>query len=391
METKQTEFDFEKVQAGNVEESFLKFMAEKYQESYDSSMRGLLENDGYLSNDEIELIIENQPKNDKETLTEQLQKMAQNKFENLEKLAFYPAFIDSIPLLAEGLHTFTEGVKQAQDKRIGSEEIQENNTVRNSNSLNINHLKTFFKNAPIAKKDLDKLIQTHHQYPQRLILAVEEQFFPHILLPNEQEKAIETGVKDYIKTMSQIVQSGALLMDKSQRLYTQMDKVNILQKPLEQAIKADSVDDLSQKTNFKKQGITVYQDHHIMYALIKNFGKNFNQSFKNNSVKIPQKVSEQEDKEYQARKVAVKLFVKQLEKVVGKQEGVKQLKIQIDDIAVGKFSTEIKINDVESRFYLVKRDDKFFVSLLPSQAPKNQLEVSRKQSRHRIPKMSKMT
>ena len=78
-------------------------MAEKYQESFDGNMRGLLENDGYLSNDEIELVIEKHlnPKEDKESLEESLKAMARNKFDNLEKLALYPNFMESIPLLSE--------------------------------------------------------------------------------------------------------------------------------------------------------------------------------------------------------------------------------------------------------------------------------------------------
>ena len=117
-ESKGNEIDFEKIKAGNYATSFLKFMAEKYQESFDGNMRGLIENDGYLSNDEIELVIEKHlnSKEDKESLQESLKTMAQNKFDNLEKLAFYPNFIESIPLLAEGIFAFIEEVKSVKNR-----------------------------------------------------------------------------------------------------------------------------------------------------------------------------------------------------------------------------------------------------------------------------------
>ena len=83
--------DFEKIQEGKYAETFLKFLAKNYQESYDGNMRGLLENDKYLSNDEIELIIEKHlDNNDKKSLEKSLEQIAQNKFDNLEKLAFFP-------------------------------------------------------------------------------------------------------------------------------------------------------------------------------------------------------------------------------------------------------------------------------------------------------------
>ena len=205
-------------------------MAEKYQESFDGNMRGLVENDGYLSNDEIELVIDRHlnPKEDKESLQENLKAMAQNKFDNLEKLAFYPNFIESIPLLAERIFTFIEqvkGVKNEQNKRQDSilDSFQEK-----SSNVQVNYLQTFFENAPITKKSLDGLIQTHHKYPQRLVSAIEEQFFPHILVPNDDKQAIFEGVRNYIKTMSEVIQSGAILMDKSKNAFTYLDKTNIL-------------------------------------------------------------------------------------------------------------------------------------------------------------------
>lgn len=159
-------------------------------------------------------------------------------------------------------------------------------------------------------------------------------------------------------------------MDKSSNTFTYLESVNSLKDSSQKIIKADSVQDLAGKMPNRKQGITVYQDHNIMYALIKNFGKNFNQSFKNNRVQSPNKFNQSDDSEYQLRKTAVDKFVKQLEKVVGKQSGVEQLKSQTHDISLGKFSEIIKINEVESRFYLVKQQDKFLVSLLPIQSPR---------------------
>ena len=286
--------DFEKIQAGNYSTSFLKFMAEKYQESYDGNMRGLLENDGYLSNDEIELVIEKHlnPKEDKESLEESLKAMAQNKFDNLEKLAFYPNFIESIPLLAEGIFAFIEEMKSVKNEQKEGQDSLTNSFQEKSSNIQANHLQTFFENAPISKKSLDGLIQTHHTYPQRLVSAIEEQFFPHILVPNDDKQAIFEGVRNYIKTMSEVIQSGAILMDKSKNAFTYLDKTNILENPSGQKIKADSMEDLSEKIAKKGRGITVYQDHNLMYALIKNFGKNFNQSFKNSQFNENTKATE---------------------------------------------------------------------------------------------------
>jgi hypothetical protein len=389
MESKQTEFDFEKITEGKLAESFLRFMAEKYQESYDGKMKGLLENDGYLSNDEIELIIENHPKSDKETLKETLQKTAQNKFKNLEKLADYPNFIEAVPVLAEGLYAFTQGLKQAKDgqKQANGEPIEDFSIK--SSQLNLKQLDTFFDNAPISKQHLDGLIQTHSQNPNRLIKAMEEQFFPHILLPNDEKQAIQEGIKNYIKTMSQVLQSGAILMDKTHNSFSYLDSVNLLKGSSDKIIKADSMKDLAEKMPYKKRGIIVYQDHNVMYALIKNFGKNFNQSFKNNHEQKITKPKDSDNSEYQLRKTAVDKFVRQLEKVVGKQAGVEQLKSQTHDISMGKFSEIIKINEVESRFYLVKWEDKFLVSLLPIQSPRITQKTSPIKPKRIIPKMAK--
>ena len=91
-------------------EIFVKFLSKKYQESYDGNMRGLLENDKYLGNDEIELIIEKHlVNNDKKSLEKSLEQIAQNKFDNLEKLAFSPNFVIVIPLLTEGFNKFIKG------------------------------------------------------------------------------------------------------------------------------------------------------------------------------------------------------------------------------------------------------------------------------------------
>ncbi len=377
IELESKSLDFEKIQARNYAESFLKFKAEKYQESFDGNMKGLIENDGYLSNDEIELIIENHltQKTDKDALSEKLQELAKNKFDNLEKLAFYPSFTEAIPLLSEEFNSFVEAVNDYQKsvKSSKSNSLNEKdgmavmgNPLRKTN-LSIEHLELFFENAPITKKSLDGLIQVHHQYPQRLVAAIEEQFFPHILLPKENKQAVFEGVKDYIKTMSEVIQSGAILMDKSNNRFTYLDKTSILKKPLDDKIKADSWQDLPKKLAKKWQGIMVYQDHNLMYALIKNFGKNFSQSFKNTQSKTKEKATENklDSQEYTLRKEAVNVFVKKLEKVIGKQEGIENLKAQKENISRGKFSDLIKINEVEARFYLVKKGDKYLVSLLP--------------------------
>jgi hypothetical protein len=390
MESKQTEFDLEKITEGKYSEAFLRFMAEKYQESYDSNMKDLLENDGYLSNDEFELILENHQKSDKETIKEQLQKTAQNKFNNLEKLAFYPNFMESVPMLAEGLHSFTQGLEKAKNgQNQANGKIDEDFSTKSS-QLNIKHLDTFFENAPISKQHLDGLIQTHSSNPNRLVKAMEEQFFPHILLPHDEKQAIQEGVKNYIKTMSQVVQSGAILMDNTNHTFSYLESVNMLKDSPDKILKADSLKDLSKKIPFKKQGMVVYQDHNIMYALIKNFGKNFNQSFKNNRVQSTKKATQTDDSEYQLPKKAVDKFVKQLEKVVGKQAGVEQLKAQTHDISLGKFSEIIKINEVESRFYLVKQKDKFLVSLLPIQSPRITQKSSPIKPKRIIPKRVKL-
>ena len=369
VESKMNEFDFEQIQAGNYATSFLKFMAEKYQESFDGNMRGLIENDGYLSNDEIELVIEKHlnSKEDKESLEESLKAMAQNKFNNLEKLAFYLNFIESIPLLAEGIFAFIQEVKSVKNEQSKGQDSILNSFQEKSSNIQANHLQTFFENAPISKKSLDGLIQTHHQYPQRLVVAIEEQFFPHILVPNEDKQAIFEGVRNYIKTMSEVIQSGAILMDKSKNAFTYLDKTNILENSSGQKIKADSREELSEKIAKKGRGITVYQDHNLMYALIKNFGKNFNQSFKNSQFNGNTKTTETklDSQEYTLRKEAVNAFVNKLERVIGKQAGIENLKAQKDDISLGKFSDMIKINEVEARYYLVKKGDRYLVSLLP--------------------------
>jgi hypothetical protein len=389
MESKQTEFDFEKIMEGKQSEAFLRFMAEKYQESYDGNMRGLLENDSYLSHDEIELILENHQKSDKETIKEQLQKTAHNKFEDLEKLAFYPNFMEAVPLLAEGFHSFTQGLKKLKDgQKQENGELGEDFSTKSS-QLNIKHLDTFFENAPISKQHLDGLIQKHSPNPNRLMKAMEEQFFPHILLPHDEKQAIQAGIKNYIKTMSQVVQSGAILMDKTHNTFSYLESVNMLEDSPDKILKADSIKDLSEKMPSKKQGMVVYQDHNIMYALIKNFGKNFNQSFRNNRVQSTKKAIQMDDSEYQLRKKAVDKFVKQLEKVVGKQAGVELLKSQTHDISLGKFSEIIKINEVESRFYLVKQKDKFLVSLLPIQSPRITQKTSPIKPQSIIPKRMK--
>ncbi len=368
VEPKAQEIDFEKIQAGNYYESFLKFMAEKYQESFDGNMRGLIENDGYLSNDEIELIIENQltQKNDKDSLSEKLQEIGQNKFDNLEKLAFYPNFREAIPILSEGLSSFIEEVNSSR-KNLNK---AESDITGKEINLQLEHLDQFFENAPITKKSLDGLIQVHHQYPKRLVSAIEEQFFPHILLPREDKQAITNSVKNYIKTMSEVIQSGAILMDKSKDRFTYLDKTNILEKSSGEELKADSLKDNSKKSSQKGQGITIYQDHNLLYALIKNFGKNFSQSFKNTQFESRDSNNKNklDSEEYQLRKEAVNAFVNRLEKVIGKQAGIECLKAQKDDISLGKFSEVIKINDLEARFYLIKKGDIFVVSLLPKRS-----------------------
>lgn len=371
IELESKSLDFEKVQAGNYSESFLKFMAEKYQESFDGNMRGLIENDGYLSNDEIELIIENHltQKNDKDALQEKLQELAQNKFDNLEKLVFYPNFKEAIPMLSEGFSSFIKQVN-AQKKDLNTAEFDI--PIKKTN-LKVEHLELFFDNAPITKKSLDGLIQVHHKYPQRLVSAMEEQFFSHILLSKEDKQASFEGVKNYIKTMSEVIQSGAILMDKSKNTFTYLDKTKILENSLArkgETIKVDSLQDLPKKLAQKGPGITVYQDHNLMYALIKNFGKNFSHSFRNTQSKSEEKVSKNtlDSEEYQLRKEAVNAFVNKLEKVIGKQEGIENLKAQKENISRGKFSDVIKINDVEARYYLIQKGDRYQVSLLPKRS-----------------------
>ena len=350
-------------------EIFLKFLAKKYQESYDGNMRGLLENDKYLSNDEIELIIEKHLyNNDKKSLEKSLEQVAQNKFDNREKLAFFPNFVALIPLLTEGFNEFIEEVHLPRKSQSTSEsELMGDIQGKNSN-INIEHLNIFFENAPITKKSLDGLIQLHSPNPNRLITAIEEQFFPHILLPNNEKKAISEGVKNYIMTMSSVIQSGAILMDKSNKTITYLDKVNVLENTNGQVIKADSTKDLSAKIAKKGKGITVYQDHNIMYSLIKNFGKNFSQSFQNTQFQSERKENNLSQGDYELRKLAVNAFVQKLEKVIGKQEGIENLKAQKLDIAQGRFSEMVQINGIEARFYLVKKDDKYLVSLLPKRS-----------------------
>jgi hypothetical protein len=391
--------DFEKIQEGKFSETFLKFLAEKYQESYDGNMKGLLENDKYLSNDEIELIIENHlHKNDKTALEKSLHQLAQNKFDNLEKLAFFPNFVDAIPLLTEGLNKFIEEVNLQRNSQNKSESME--NIQGKKSNLNINHLNTFFENAPITKKGLDGLIQAHSKYPQRLITAIEEQFFPHILLPNNDKKAICDGVTNYIKTMSNVVQSGAILLDKSKNTLTFLDKVDVLENAKAQVIKADSAKDLSAKIAKKGKGITVYQDHNIMYSLLKNFGKNFSQSFQNTQFQRDGKQDELSSVEYELRKLAINAFVQKLEKVIGKQEGIENLKAQKSDIVQGKFSEMIQINGVEARFYLVNKEGKYFVSLIPKRSEiqenkekiviKNKPEIKVEQKKFRVTKSIKI-
>ena len=364
-------------------EIFLKFLAKKYQESYDGNMRGLLENDKYLSNDEIELIIEKHwDNNDKKSLKKSLEQIAQNKFNNLEKLAFFPNFVSVIPLLTEGFNKFIEEVHLPKKSQSTSEsELMSSIQAKNSN-INIERLNTFFEKAPITKKSLDGLIQLHSSNPNRLITAMEEQFFPHILLPNNEKKSITEGVKNYIKTMSNVVQSGAILMDKSKNTSTYFDKVGVLENTDGEVIKADSVKDLSAKIAKKGKGITVYQDHNIMYSLLTNFGKNFSQSFQHTQLQSGGKsnnfssIENFSSKEYEMRKLAVNAFVKKLEKVIGKQEGIDLLKTQKDEMVRGKFSNMIKINDVEARFYLVKQDDKYFVSLIPKRSETQEMKAN---------------
>jgi hypothetical protein len=196
---------------------------------------------------------------------------------------------------------------------------------------------------------------------------VEEQFFPHILLSKEDKQAISEGVKNYIKTMSEVIQSGAILMDKSKNTFTYLDKTNILGIPSGKNIKEDSLQDLPKKFTQKGQGITIYQDHNLMYALIKNFGKNFSKSFKNTQFKGNTKAAENklDSQKYTLRKEAVDAFVNKLEKMISKQEGIENLKAQKEDISLGKFSDMIKINDVEAQYYLVKKGDRYMVSVLP--------------------------
>ncbi len=369
--------EFEKIQEGKYAETFLKFLAEKYQESYDGKMKRLLENDNYLSNDEIELIIENHLlKSDKTSLEKSWHQVAQNKFDNLEKLAFFPNFVDVIPLLTEGLNKFIEEVHLPRKSQNNPESVLMNDGLnqsgidinRKKSNINIEYLNTFFENAPITKKSLDGLIQAHSKYPQRLITAIEEQFFPHILLPNDEKKSISDGVKNYIKTMSDVVQSGAILLDKSKNTFTYLDKVDVLKDTNGQVIKSESAIDLSAKIAKKGKGITVYQDHNIMYSLLKNFGKNFSQSFQNTHFQSNRRQDNLSSVEYELRKMAINAFVQKLEKVIGKQEGIENLKAQKSDIAQGRFSEMVQINGVEARFYLVKKDDKYLVSLLPKRS-----------------------
>jgi hypothetical protein len=398
-ETENKELDFGKIQEGKYAETFLKFLAEKYQESYDGNMKGLLENDNYLSNDEIELIIENHlHKNDKNSLEKSLQQLAQNKFDNLEKLAFFPNFIDTIPFLTEGLNKFMEGLNSQRKGQNSSESISMDDIETKKSNIHIKHLNTFFENAPITKKGLDGLIQLHCQNPQKLINAIDEQFFPHILLPNDDKKAISEGVKNYIKIISQVVQSGAILMDKSKKSFTYLDKVDVLGNTDGQTIQSDAAKELAAKVTKKGKGITVYQDHNIMYALLKNFGKNFNQSFQNTQFQNQNKPDNFNAMEYELRKLAVNAFVQKLEKVIGKQEGIESLKAQKDKMVKGKFSEMIEINGVEARFYLVKKDDRYLVSLLPKNpqenreriAPKNTPEIKVGQKKIRVVKPIKI-
>ena len=379
---KNNELDFEKIQAGKYAqyrpaETFLKFLAKKYQESYDGNMRVLLENDKYLSNDEIELIIEKHlDNNDKKSLEKSLEQIAQNKFDNLEKLAFFPNFVIVIPLLTEGFNKFIEEVNLPRKSQSTYESELIGDIQGKNSNINIEHLNAFFENASITKKSLDELIQLHNLNPNRLITAIEEQFFSHILLPQDDKKYIIEGVKNYIKTMSNIVQSGAILMDKSNKTITYLDKVNVLENTDGQVVKADSVKDLSAKIAKKKKGITVYQDHNIMYSLLKNFGKNFSQSFQHTQFESGEKSNNFSSIEYEMRKLAVNAFVKKLDKVIGKQEGIEHLKTQKDEMVKGRFSNMIKINDVEARFYLVRQDDKYFVSLIPKRSETQEIKAN---------------
>ena len=350
-------------------EIFVKFLSKKYQESYDGNMRGLLENDKYLGNDEIELIIEKHlDNNDKKSLEKSLEQIAQNKFDNLEKLAFFPNFVTVIPWLTEGFNKFIEEVNLPRKSQSTSESELIGDIQGKNSNINIEHLNAFFENASITKKSLDGLIQLHNLNPNRLITAIEEQFFSHILLPQDDKKHITEGVTNYIKTMSNIVQSGAILMDKSNKTITYLDKVNVLENTDGQVVKADSAKDLSAKIAKKRKGITVYQDHNIMYSLLKNFGKNFTQSFQHTQFESGEKSNNLSSIEYEMRKLAVNAFVKKLDKVIGKQEGIEHLKTQKDEMVKGRFSNMIKINDVEARFYLVRQDDKYFVSLIPKRS-----------------------
>ncbi len=398
-ETENKGLDFRKIQEGKYAETFLKFLAEKYQESYDGNMKGLLENDNYLSNDEIELVIENHlHKNDKNSLEKSLQQLAQNKFDNLEKLAFFPNFIEAIPLLTEGLTQFMEEVNSQRKGQNASESASMDDIEVKKSNINIKNLNTFFENAPITKKGLDGLIQLHSQNPQKLITAIEEQFFPHILLPNDDKKAIAEGVKNYIKTMSQVVQSGAILMDKTKNRFTYLDKVDVLGNTDGQVIQSDAAKDLASKMAKKGKGITVYQDHNIMYSLLKNFGKNFSQSFQNTQFQSEKKPDNLNAMEYEMRKLAVNAFVQKLEKVIGKQEGIESLKAQKNNIIQGKVSDMILINDVEAKFYLIKKDDRYLVSLIPKQSienrekltPKNKPEIKVGQKKIRVIKPVKI-
>ena len=170
--------------------------------------------------------------------------------------------------------------------------------------------------------------------------------------------------------MSDVIQSGVILMDKSKDKFTYLDKTNVLEKPLDERIKVDTLKDNPKKSTQKAQGITVYQDHNLLYALIKNFGKNFSQSFKNTQFESKGKNdgNKLDSEEYQMRKAAVNAFVNKLEKVIGKQAGIESLKAQKEDISLGKFSNVIKINNVEVRFYLIKKGGKYMVSLLPKRS-----------------------
>jgi hypothetical protein len=359
--------NFEKIQDGKYAETFLKFLAEKYQESFDGNMKGFLANDHYLSNDEIELIIESHlDKNDNNLLEKSLHQMAQNKFDSLEKLASFPNFVKDVPMLTEALNKFMEDINFQKKGQHSTESVvdQTNIQVKQSN-LNLEHLTTFFEYSPITKKSLDGLIQTHSKYPQRLITAIEEQIFPSTSLQHEDKKAIGDSVKEYIKTMSNVVQSGAILQDKTKNTPTYLDKVNVLENTHEKVIQSDAAKDLAAKLAKKGKGITVYQDHNIMYSLLKNFGKNFSQSFQKAQFESDKKQQHPSNEEYELRKTAVNTFVQKLEKVIGKQHGIESLKAQKHEIVQGRFSEIIQINGIEARFYLVKKEDKYLVSVVP--------------------------